>query len=132
MKSNLVHWSSQPHGSFSSLGRWRAVSLTEFSTAEALGDERMQYLAKNDSHRIVSATEEKGHVRHLCQFAVEESNRLVMGCLIEDDLPEKVFCLITQLGNRPTRVQFVRRAAALRETLPTSQKSISIDRSCYR
>lgn len=140
MKYILVHWYLQPHGSFSSLGRWRDVSLTEFSTTEALRDDLIQYLEKNYPHRTI--TEERENVCRLCQVAVEESNQLLLdnrheirhvtsrhiwpsthqlliGCLIveDEDLREKTFCLITQLGNRPTHVQFVRGATALRETL---------------
>lgn len=138
MKYILIQWYLQQHGSFSSLGRWRDVSLVEFTAIDELKHYLCQYLENNYPHRSIG--DERHDVRVLCQIAVEESNKLLhdhqheiqrvssrhiwptthkllMGCLIDEDVSEKNYCLITQLGNRPTHIQFIRGAKALREIL---------------
>ena len=143
MKYILIDWYLQQHGSFSSLGRWRDVSLTEFSSAETLREYLYQYLQKNYPH--VSITDQEDNLLDLCQLAVEESDKLlifnsdeisrvtsrhiwplthklIMGCLTNIDLERKDndntnYCLITQLGHRRTDVKFVQGTAALRQEL---------------
>jgi hypothetical protein len=155
----IVDWYLQQHGSFSSGGRWRDISLTQVSSTQQLTDYLSQYIKKNYAH--VSITDSQYSVLDLCRIAIDESNRLLasnrneisrvtsrhiwpsnhklmMGCLIdahivatchneitvnqqtqceEQENDDTFYCLITQLGNHPTHVKFVRGTDSLRDEI---------------
>jgi len=155
----LVHWCFQPHGSFSSGGRWRDILLIEFSSIERLEDYLFEYIKENFSH--VDINKQQFSAIDLCRISIEESDKLVtsnrheisrvtsrhiwpvkhkllMGCLAnarivatyhdqfaeyqriqseEKDNVDTNYCLITQLGNHPIHVKFLRGTDSLREEI---------------
>ncbi len=72
----IVDWYLQQHGSFSSSGRSRDISLIEFSSTQQLTDYLFQYIDKN--YPNVNITDKQHTVVDLCQIAIEESNRLLL------------------------------------------------------
>jgi hypothetical protein len=46
----IVDWYLQQHGSFSSDGRWRDISLKQFSSTQQLIDYLSEYINKNYQH----------------------------------------------------------------------------------
>ena len=155
----IVDWYLQQHGSFSSLGRWRDISLTKFSSTQQITKYLSQYIEQNYKH--VNMTDRELNVFDLCEIAIDESNRLLasnsnevsrvtsrhiwppnhkllMGCLVdahivatfhdrhtrnsyirhdEQESNDTTYCLITQLGNHPTHVKFLRGTKALLEEI---------------
>ncbi|CAF2100171.1 unnamed protein product [Rotaria magnacalcarata] len=151
----IVDWHLQQHGSFSSLGRSRDISLTQFSSTQSLTDYLYQYIQQNYKH--VNIMDRNYSVLELCKIAVDESNRLLasnsseisrvtsrhiwpsnhkllMGCLVDAHIAaachdryeispliqlngEATYCLMTQLGNHPTHVKFVRGTESLLEEI---------------
>ncbi|CAF3844288.1 unnamed protein product [Rotaria sordida] len=155
----IVDWYLQQHGSFSSLGRWRDISLTQFTSTQQLIDYLLQYIEQNYKH--VNIIDRQYNVLDLCRIAIDESDRLLasnsneisyvtsrhiwpphhkllMGCLIdahivavyndqyitnlqkqhdEQENDDTTYCLITQLGNHPTHIKFLRGTSSLREEL---------------
>lgn len=141
----IIQWYLQQHGSFSSGGRCRDISLLSFSSDEQLSDYLFDYIKRNYSH--VNITDEEKTPINLCRIAVNQSNellnsnhaelsrvtsrhiwpvqhKLIIGCLFnaqiistchdqfkheeeEEEIKDRSFCLITQLGNAPTHIQFV-------------------------
>ncbi|CAF1160715.1 unnamed protein product [Adineta steineri] len=144
----IIDWYLQQHGSFSSGGRSRDISLTEFSSTQQLIDYLINYIEKNYQH--VNINDRDYHLIDLCRIAFEESkqflisnkneisrvtsrhiwppnHKLLLGCLInayivsttnkEQENTNKNYCLITQLGNYPTHIKFVRGSYSLREEI---------------
>ncbi|CAF1343073.1 unnamed protein product [Rotaria sp. Silwood1] len=155
----IVDWYLQQHGSFSSLGRWRDVSLIQLSSTQQLTDYLLDYIEQNYKH--VNIRDKQYNVLDLCRVAIDESDRLLaansneisrvtsrhiwpphhkllMGYLVDAHIvatyhdqyvtnPQKqheeqendntTYCLITQLGNHPTHVKFLRGTKSLREEL---------------
>ena len=155
-----IDWYLQQHGSFSSPGRWRDISLRSFSSTQQLIDHFIEYIQKNYPAAAYHV-DQQYTVVDLCRLAIEESSKLLalnveeisrvtsrhrwpenhellLGCLIDarvvascyDALPSHhtlsgnegemnnvTYCLVTQLGNHPTQVKWVRGSCALREEL---------------
>jgi hypothetical protein len=153
----IVDWYLQQHGSFSSGGRWRDISLTQFSSTQQLINYLSEYIKKNYQHVVI--TDRQYSALDLCRIAIDESNKLLdsnrneisrvtsrhiwppnhkllMGCLVdahivatchdkhatnprihleEQENDSTTYCLITQLGNHPTHVKFLRGTTSLRE-----------------
>ncbi|CAF2773970.1 unnamed protein product [Rotaria sp. Silwood2] len=153
----IIDWYLQQHGSFSSLGRWRDISLRHFSSTKQLIDYLCEYIKKNYQH--VNIDDRQYNVLDLCRIAIDESNKLLvcnsneisrvtsrhiwppnhkllMGCFVdahivatchdkyttnpqtkseEQENNDTNYCLITQLGNHPTNVKFLRGTNSLRE-----------------
>ncbi|CAF3654911.1 unnamed protein product [Rotaria socialis] len=71
----IADWHLQQHGSFSSLGRSRDISVTQFSSTQSLTDYLYQYIQQNYKH--VNITDRNCSVLELCKIAIDESNRLL-------------------------------------------------------
>jgi len=71
----IVDWYLQQHGSFSSGGRSRDISLTQFSSTQQLRDYLFQYIKKNYQH--VDITNKQYSVLDLCRISIDESNKLL-------------------------------------------------------
>ena len=157
--SIIIQWYLQQHGSFSSGGRWRDISLLSFSSNEQLSEYLLDYIKRNSS----DVNDEQKNIVDLCRIAVEQSNqlldsnreelsrvtsrhiwpvhhKLIIGCLFnahiiatchdqfngekrpieyekEEENGDRSYCLITQLGNDPTHIQFVHGTHSLRNEI---------------
>ncbi|CAF0741919.1 unnamed protein product [Didymodactylos carnosus] len=156
----MINWYLQQHGSFSSGGRSRDISLTHFPSTQKL----TEYLVHNinDNYKQVAVTSTQYNLFDLCRVAIEESNKLLaanideirrvtsrhiwppnhkllMGFLLnahivatchdefasnveaqreeEQENEDTNYCLITQLGNHPTDVKFLRGTNSVREEI---------------
>jgi hypothetical protein len=67
----IVDWYLQQHGSFSSGGRSRDISLTQFSSTLQLTDYLFQYIKMNYQH--VDITDKQYNVIDLCQISIDDS-----------------------------------------------------------
>jgi hypothetical protein len=72
----IIDWYLQPHGSFSSLGRWRDISLRQFSSTQQLIDYLIEYIQKNYPDAAYHA-DEQYTVVDLCRLAIDESSKLL-------------------------------------------------------
>ena len=70
-----VDWYLQQHGSFSSLGRWRDISLRQFSSTQELIDYLIAYIQKN--YPGVYSPNQDYTVLDLCRLAIGESSKLL-------------------------------------------------------
>lgn len=72
----IIDWYLQPHGSFSSPGRWRDISLRSFSSTQQLIDYFIEYIQKNYPAAAYHA-DQQYTVVDLCRLAIEESSKLL-------------------------------------------------------
>ena len=156
----IVDWYLQQHGSFSSGGRWRDISLIQFLSTQQLIDYLSEYIEKNYQHVSIDDRRQYSDL-DLCRIAIDESDKLlannrneisrvtsrhiwppkhklILGCLLnshivatyydkysanppmqheEQENENTTYCLITQLGNHPTHIKFVRGTKSLREEI---------------
>ncbi|UJR12029.1 hypothetical protein I4U23_016207 [Adineta vaga] len=72
----IIEWQLQQHGSFSSGGRSRDISLTQFSSTEQLKFYLSDYIKKYNQQ--VNIFDKEYTIVDLCQISIDQSNKLLV------------------------------------------------------